>query len=609
MSNEINKSLNARLKRLFSNNVVVRRLGGKQLKVVDTNRLQSAGNLEQTKYVDRYTRLHGLKSSLSSYNTNYNYHSSRTELYTDYESMDQHALISSALDIYADQICVKNEYDRILEISSSDEDIKSILHNLFYDILNIEFNLWPWVRNMCKYGDLYLYLDIREEIGIVNVTPLSSYEVVREEGNEYNPYHVQFSVLGQNKRKFENHEVAHFRLLSDANFLPYGKSLIENARKTWKQIVLLEDAMLISRIMRAPERRIFKIDVGNIPPNEVDNYMQQIMTKMKKTPYIDQQTGDYDLKFNLMNMIEDFYVPTRGQNSNTEIDTLPGMEFTGIDDINYLKDLMFASLKIPKAWLSMDEAVGGKATLASEDVRFARTVERIQRIVISELTKIAIIHLFSQGYSDEELVNFNLTLTIPSIVYEQEKINLGKDKVDWAKQLQESKLFSDEWIYKNVYKLSDDEISDQKAKVIEDAKNKFRIKQIEDEGNDPMLTGESFGTPHDIASMHVSKTSELGETRLNRRGKKINLGGRPKEPGSTYGTDEHVLGRDPIGASATNKIRESNLTKMSNKRILYNLGLTKTKSKQIILESLKSNSKTEKFDDAGTFLDETNISE
>ena len=604
---EINKSLNARLKRLFSNNVVVRRIGGKNLKVLDTNRLQSAGNLEQTKYVDRYTRLHGLKTTLSTYNTNYNYHSSRTELYTDYESMDQHALISSALDIYADQICVKNEFDEILEVTSSDENIKKVLHNLFYDILNIEFNLWPWVRNMCKYGDLYLYLDIREDIGIVNVTPLSSYEVVREEGNEYNPYHVQFSVLGQNKKKFENHEVAHFRLLSDANFLHYGKSLVENARKTWKQIVLLEDAMLISRVMRAPERRIFKIDVGNIPPNEVDNYMQQIMSKMKKQPYMDPNTGDYDLKFNLMNMLEDFYLPTRGANSGTEIDTLPGMEFTGIDDINYLKDLMFAAIKIPKAWLSMDEAVGGKATLASEDVRFARTVERIQRIVLSELTKIAVIHLFAQGYTDEELINFELNLTIPSIIYEQEKVELGKNKIDWAVAIQDSKLFSAEWIYKHIYKLSEDEIMEEQNNIIEDAKTRFRIKQIEDEGNDPVLTGESFGTPHDIASMQISvkDTGNIKESNKTIAPKGGWPGaGRPRENSSVYGTDSHKLGRDPIGSTATKKLKESG---RASKAIIHTLGLSNTKSKNIILESLSK--KSVNNIDEGTFLDESNISE
>jgi len=605
----IDKSLSARLGRLFSNNVIVRRVGGgKGLKVIDTDRLQSAGNLEQSKYVDRFTRLHGIKPSISTYNNNYNYQSSRTELYTDYEIMDMDSIISAALDIYSDEATRKNEYDEILTIKSSDETIKKVLENLFYDILNVEFNLWPWIRSMNKYGDMYLYLDIREEIGIVNVTPLSAYEVIREEGTDpNNPYHVQFSIMGNNKIKYKNYEIAHFRLLTDSNFLPYGKSMLEPARKVWKQLTMMEDAMLIHRVMRAPERRIFKIDVGNIPTSEVDNYMQQIMNKMKKQPYIDQQTGDYDLKFNLMNMLEDFYLPVRGNQSGTEIDTLSGMEFTGIEDIEYLKNRMLAGLKIPKAFLTFDEGISGKALLAAEDVRFARTVERFQRIVVSELTKIAVIHLFSQGYKDEDLVNFEIALTTPSIVYEQELLALWKEKIELAKEMQESKLLSEGWIYKHVFKLSDNEWQDERDAVLDDMKNKFRQTQIEEEGNDPLLTGESFGTPHDIASLHVSKRNAGVETEPKNNG-------RPKGGGSAYGTDAHIFGRDPIGSTsfkpAIDLSVKENVNKSNSKDAAKRLGFVindHAKSKKLILESIKMPKKSDP--DAGTFLDESNISE
>jgi hypothetical protein len=604
----IDKSLGARLNRLFSNNVVVRRVGGKKLKVFDTDKLQSVGNLEQSKYVDRFTRLHGIKPSISTYNNNYNYQSSRTELYTDYEIMDMDSIICAALDIYSDESTRKNEYDQILTIKSSDENIKKILHNLFYDILNVEFNLWPWIRSMNKYGDFYLYLDIREDIGIVNVTPLSSYEVVREEGlDPNNPYDVKFSIMGNNKEKYNNYEIAHFRLLTDSNFLPYGKSLLEPARKVWKQLTMMEDAMLISRIMRAPERRIFKIDVGNIPPNEVDNYMQQIMNKMKKQPYINQQTGEYDLKFNLMNMLEDYYLPVRGTQSGTEIDTLSGIEWTGIDDIEYLKNRMLAGLKIPKAFLTFDEGIGGKALLAAEDVRFARTIERIQRIIVSELTKLAVIHLFAQGYDNEDLINFELGLTTPSIVYEQELIALWKEKIELATSIQESKLLSEEWIYKNIFKLSEDEWRNERDSVLDDLKNKFRQSQIEDEGNDPILTGESFGTPHDIATMHVSRKTTGQSTEMPEDGWKNS--GRPMK-GSNYGTDSHSLGRDPIGSKGFKPAVDISVKEA--KSIASKLGLVvnnspKLSGKKLILESISVPRK--KDTDKGTYLDESNISE
>ena len=185
------------------------------------------------------------------------------------------------------------------------------------------------------------------------------------------------------KVDYENYEVAHFRLLADTNWLPYGKAMIENGRRLWKQLSLMEDAMLIHRIMRAPEKRIFKIDIGNIPPNEVDNYMQRIINKMKKTPFVDKNTGDYNLKYNMQNLSEDFYLPVRGGDSGTNIENLSGLEFNNTDDIDYLKAKLFAALKIPKAYLGYEEQINGKATLAAEDVRFARTIERIQRIVVS----------------------------------------------------------------------------------------------------------------------------------------------------------------------------------------------------------------------------------
>ena len=237
--------------------------------------------------------------------------------------------------------------------------------------------------------------------------------------------------------------------------------------------------------MRAPEKRVFKVDVGNIPPQEVDQYMQRLMDKMKKVPYIDEKTGDYNLRFNLQNMVEDFYLPVRGGDSGTSIEPLSGMEFTGIDDIQYLRNKMLAALKIPKAFLGYEEDLSGKATLASEDIRFAKTVNRVQRILVSELTKIAIIHLYAQGYKDASLVNFSLELTNPSVIFEKEKVAIWSDKVAVSKDMIENKLFSRKWIYNNVFKISDDDVDIQKNDIVDDAKQNYRFKQIEEEGIDP----------------------------------------------------------------------------------------------------------------------------
>ena len=501
-----------RLGKLFQNQIVVRKTPAGQLKVKDVNFTQTGLT---SNFIDRYQRLMGSRDTFGSkyaakQNAKNAFDVQRKELFRDYELMDEDPIISSALDIYSDESSIDNVENEILKIKSDNPKVTKILHNLFYDILNIEFNLWPWIRNMTKYGDFYLHLEIIDKYGVVNVKPLSAYEVFRlEDHDPENPKLVQFEIeniegntLPSNKQNelYENYEIAHFRLMSDANFLPYGKSMLEGCRKVWKQLQLMEDAMLIHRIMRAPEKRVFKLDIGNIPPNEVENFMQQIINKMKKVPVIDQKTGDYNLRYNIESVTEDYFLPVRGGDSGTEIDTLQGLDNAGaIDDIEYLRNKMMAALKIPKAFLGYEEGVGSKATLAAEDVRFARTIERLQKIIVSELEKIAIIHLYTQGFEDVELINFDLELTNPSMIHEQEKLELLNQQVDIANSLIENKLLSREWIYDNIFEFN----KGQKIKIfdgiIEDRKQEFRFEQIAMEGNDPAKSGEAVGTPSDLA--------------------------------------------------------------------------------------------------------------
>jgi len=1013
------RSLPARLKRLFSTDVVIRSTSAGQLKVADVDNIMAFGTAQTNSLVDRFTRLHKAGHQ-ARYNPNMNYQTLRIQLYSDYEAMDTDGIISSVLDIIADECTLKGETGEILGIRSSNENIQKILYNLFYDVLNIEFNLPMWIRSMCKYGDAYLKLSLSEKYGIFNVKPLSVYDIIREEGIDIeNPNYICFRVdpmalAGGNpamydKEKYENYEIAHFRLNGDTNFLPYGRSFIEPARKLFKQLTLMEDAFLIHRIMRSPEKRIFYINVGNIPPNEVDNFVQKTINNMKKTPYIDPQTGDYNLKFNMQNMTEDFFIPIRGNDQTTRIDTAKGLEYTGMDDVLYLQNKMLAALKVPKAFLNYSDELNGKclhpdtkiplltgeektikeiadlfesqedpnlwvysydketnsvipgkvvlakktrldaklvkvnldngeyiistpdhnfilrggekiqaqylkegdslqaiyrenrkirnqqntyehvyqpnsgkwqpthkmvdlymngiienngynsegvfdrnnmlvvhhkdfnrynnhpdnlqrctfrehsdihikaaekgiwtenakkkaketknteeyrikaskigkgvmekrcekdpyskyyvrdawramtfeqrselvrnrmtektkeklresgkktysihgenlqkaykekfkgqrpdlwrennvkwvnrpeigsiisfienykgdikdinqpkklakmmgyslhvfedairtsgwdieeffneytgfvkgrhkyirreyliellsgcdsvsdfvkkykigrkaiklfknilgeslsnytnktynhkvvsvefldytsdtynmevydknqnhnfltsagvvvknSTISALDVSFSRTIERIQKIIVSELTKIAMIHLYIQGYEDADLVNFELNMHNPSIIYEQEKIALLKEKVDLAGQIMEKKLMSSDWIYDKVFEMSDDSFNAQRDLIVEDAKRAFRLNQIETEGNDPVVTGESYGTPHDLASLY-------GQTRYAKPDvpdgyDETQPVGRPKEKSSIIGTDDSAFGRDPLG--------------------------------------------------------------
>ena len=562
-------SLFSRLQRLFSSDVIIRNVGGQRLKVMDTGRIQKYGNLATNSLYDRFTRLHKPVGSSLQYNPTLNYQSMRLQLYSDYEAMDTDPIIAAALDIISDESTTRNEYGDVLNINSSDENVRKVLNNLFYDVLNIEFNLATWVRNMCKYGDFYLKLEVSEKFGVYNVIPVSVYEVVREEGTDpENPSYTRFTLdpnglasgatntIRRDQFSLENYEVAHFRLLTDSNYLPYGRAYLEPSRKVFKQLMLMEDAMLIHRIMRAPEKRVFYINIGNTDPEKVEQFMADTANKMRKTPYIDQSTGDYNLKFNIQNMTEDFFIPVRGGDSATRIDTTKGLDYDGTQDIEYLKAKMIAALKIPKPYLGYEEAVEGKATLAGMDIRFARTVERIQRIVESELTKIALVHLYSQGFTDEQLVDFKLDLTVPSIIYEQEKIELYTAKTAVAQNMIDQKLFSKDWVYSNIYGLSPDQYEDEKEAMADDAMHKFRISQLENEGNDPMESGISYGTPHDLASLYGNKRDKAVGPAQVPTGYDEKDPGRPVEDPSKYGTDRSNFSRDPLGKNRTdvNKI-------------------------------------------------------
>jgi len=530
-----NENVFTRLGKLFQGQIVIRKTPEGQLKVKDVDFSQTGLT---SNFIDRYNRLFSAQNSSwgASYAAKENaknaYDAQRRELFRDYELMDSDPIISSALDIYSDESTITNVENRILNIKTDNTKVAKILHNLFYDILNIEFNLWPWIRNMTKYGDFFLKLDILDKHGIVNVRPMSVYDVIRmEEHDQNDPKKVEFQVIeerngspmGQRgdttEELLQAYEIAHFRLYGDANFLPYGKSMLEGARKVWKQLTLMEDAMLIHRIMRAPEKRIFKLDIGNIPPNEVENFMQQVINKMKKIPVIDQKTGEYNLRYNVESVTEDYYLPVRGSDSGTSIESLPGLTNDGaIDDIEYLKNKLMAALKVPKAFLGYDESIGSKATLAAEDVRFARTIERLQKVICAELEKIAIVHLYTQGFEDAELLDFELELTNPSMIHQQEKLELLNQQVEIANNLIENKLLSREWIYDNIFEFNGSESEKIFKGIVEDRKQAFRMDQIETEGNDPAEGGgEEVENDNDF---EMARRGEHGGDRRSGTGKK-----------------------------------------------------------------------------------------
>jgi hypothetical protein len=393
----------------------------------------------------------------------------RTSRYQDYRSMEYMPELNSALDLYADEMTTFSSLEPLLRIECPNEEIKVVLGSLFYDTLNLEHNLFHWARAMCKYGDFFLYLDVDENEGIKNVIGLPEGEIERVEGQDVtNPNYVQFQWNAQ-AATFENWQIAHFRNLGNDKYVPYGTSVIDSARRIWKQLVLLEDAMMAYRIVRAPDRRVFYIDVGGIAPEDVESYIQKVQTQMKRNQVINEDTGRVDLRYNPLSIEEDIYIPKRGEISS-RVEALQGGQYTGdIDDVKYLRDKLFSAIKIPQSYLSQDG--GGsedKSSLSQKDILFAKTIQRLQLALISELTKIATIHLFSLGYRQKDLISFNLILNNPSKISEMQHLEELRIRFDIASGA--SDIFSKRWIAKKIFKLSEEEIVRNTRERFYDAK-------------------------------------------------------------------------------------------------------------------------------------------
>ena len=401
------------------------------------------------------------------------YEPTRLASFYDYESMEYTPEISAALDIYGEESTTVDENGYMLQIYSESKRIKSILADLFNNVMDINTNLPMWVRNACKYGDNFVYLKLDSDKGIVGCMQLPNIEIERlERGMPAQAAKQNIDEPIENKglrfnwkakaMEFNSWEIAHFRLLGDDRKLPYGTSMLEKARRIWKQLLLSEDAMLIYRTSRAPERRVFKVFVGNMDDKDVEAYVQRVANKFKRDQVVDKNTGNVDLRFNQMAVDQDYFIPVRDAAAPNPIDTLPGAQnLSEIADIEYIQKKLLTALRVPKAFLGFEEIVGDGKNLSLMDIRFARTINRIQKCMIAEMNKIAIIHLFLLGFEDE-LSNFTLGLTNPSSQADLLKVDLWKEKIllykDAVTAIEGIAPVSVSWAKKHVLGFSDEEI-------------------------------------------------------------------------------------------------------------------------------------------------------
>jgi hypothetical protein len=509
------------------------------------------------------------------------YEPTRLSAQYDYESMEYTPEISAALDIYAEESTTTNEDGFILQIYSESKRIKGVLADLFNSNLDINTNLPMWTRNTCKYGDNFVYLKLDPERGVVGVQQLPTIEIERHEVGVSQKISVDITKeLDKDKKslhftwknknmEFQSWEIAHFRLLGDDRKLPYGTSMLEKARRIWKQLLLSEDAMLIYRTSRAPERRMFKVFVGNMNDDDVEAYVQRVANKFKREQVVDSKTGNVDMRFNQMAVDQDYFIPVRDPASPDPITTLPGAtNLSEIADIEYIQKKLLTALRVPKAFLGFEEVVGDGKNLALQDIRFARTINRIQKSMIAELNKIAIVHLFLLGFEDE-ISNFTLGLTNPSTQADLLKVDVWKEKILLYKDLVSDpgngiQASSSTWAKKHIFNWSDEEIRlDLQQQRIERAVGeelKATATVITKTGifdNIDKLYGSTTGaTPSAGASTTPGGGEELGG------GMPPEIGGGAELPPPPAGGEESPEGEPPIPESKMDNLNilvENNL--------------------------------------------------
>ena len=458
----------------------------------------------------------------------------RQSRYQEYEEMSTYSILSSCLDIYSDDATQMNSEGNVIDIISDNEEIKEELEWLFFKRLDINSIIWNIVRKTCKYGDSFYELVLQEDRqGVLFLKPLPPKTIVRFERNGRLYGFIQMIPSGETP-EFEPFELVHFTIQDDVdNFRPYGVSIMEAARRPYRQLKLMEDAMVVYRITRAPERLIFFINTGNLPTAKAEEYLNKVKMKFRKKPFVDQN-GRIDYKANPLSVDENFFVPIRGGQEGTRIEQLSGAQnLSEIDDVKYFKDKIFAALKIPRPYLQDDEGGRGwnepKSHLSQQDVRFSRTIERVQRHIVEGLNKIAIVHLLLRGYKKKNCYEFKLEMTPSSDASELIQSEIISNRLTQARDYYELGFLPKSWIAEHVLKIDSSDFKklfkERKAEEIEDSKQEAKrekaAREIEEEGQE----GEEgeFGGGFGYEEKEIDKENKLILEKNKKKNKDNNI--------------------------------------------------------------------------------------
>lgn len=430
------------------------------------------------------------------------------ERYNDYEQMVTYPLISSALNIYADNITIpSSSTGHRVWIETGEDEIKELLENFLYKDIEIDTQVWGWARNTCKYGNYFLEILTHPTLGVVGVNnlPVATMRRVHSDKGRLVGFAQDMTKSGSDidykqleawlkagKTRTESYilfrpeQIVHFRITSygDAVLPQYGESILESARWLWRRLLILEDSVIVYRLTRSPQKYLVYVDVGNKSPNEVRQYLERIKTEFNKKKFIDPETKQLSTRYSPLASDENFFIAIQGEKDQTRIEPLATPTWDYLEDVNYFKNMIFAALRVPKAYLTYDEDVRAKATLAVEDINFANTVSRIQIEIRRGIKQLCDIYLASRNIAPDS-INYEVRMVSPSQIYETMETSLRSARLELASAYKE--WANDEWILKNILKYTDREIEELKkereiieksAEVEKRPENKISIDEL-----------------------------------------------------------------------------------------------------------------------------------
>ena len=443
----------------------------------------------------------------------------RRRRYKEFEQMDEYPEIGAAMDIYADDGTQKNIDKTIFEIESNTQLAKEVSERFLKNVRMDDF-IWDVFRNVVKYGDCFIenIVDLNNaKAGIQRVKILNPNYLVRVE-NKYGYLEKFMQEIPQSRGagdggtgseisvgtgKFmdlDKEQIVHFRThTSDPNFYPYGKSILAPGVRAWKSLRMMEDAMLIYRLSRAPERRIWKIDTGNLPTSKAEAYIERVKQKLKKEKHWDPTSRAVNERYNPLSVDEDFFIGIKNK-SLTTVDVLPGAQNLGdIDDVKYFRDKLLAALKIPKDYVvEKDKSPERKANLAQLDVKFARSITRIQREVEIGINLLVRRHLKLRGFPTSTVKEVSIFLCPPSDMFEKRRLELDEQKIRVVQAISGLQMFPKEWILKNYFNLSDQEIREITEKLEEEMEKEAEMQAA---AAPPMMGGGEPGMEEPMPGM------------------------------------------------------------------------------------------------------------